>query len=70
MLQNPDKDCENYKRINSPNARRVVIDNTESENLIDIQEVQHETEKMFTCRQMKLRKQARYDYCLVCEGIL
>ena len=56
-------DCENYVRINNPNARRVILNYIEEENLIDAWRMLNENSKKYTWRRLNpTRKQARLDF--------
>ena len=70
FILDPQMDCENYLHINNPNARKVILNYIEEENLIDIWRVMNENSKKYTWRRINpMRKQARLDFSLVSENL-
>lgn len=71
IIINPELDSENYKHINNPKARDVVLSFVEEDNYIDVWRMLNENKKGFTWRRINPdRKQARLDYFLLKEDIL
>ena len=70
FILNPDIDCEKYLHVNNPNARRVILNYIEEENLIDVWRVMNEDSKKYTRRRLNpTRKQALLDFILVSENL-
>ena len=70
FILDTEMDCENYVRINNSNARRVILNYIEEENIIDAWRVMNENSKKYTRRRLNpTGKQARYDFFLVSENL-
>ena len=70
FILDPEMDCENYVRINNPNARRVILNYIEEENIIDAWRVMNENSKKYTRPRLNpTGKQAGYDFFLVSENL-
>ena len=50
FILNPDIDIKNYRQDNNPNARRVVLQYMNGENLLDVWLIMNENVKKFTWR--------------------
>lgn len=70
LVIDPDMDTENYRNINNPRARTIVLNFIEQDNYIDIWRTLYDTKRAFTWRRLNPeRKQARLDYFLISEDI-
>lgn len=69
LVLNPCIDCSDYKNINNPKARKVLLEYIEMNNVIDpFREIQPQL-KRYTWRKRNPLKQARLDFFLTSEGI-
>ena len=50
FILNPDINSKNYRQYNNPNARRVVLQYMNEENLLDVWLIMNENVKKFTWR--------------------
>ena len=70
LVLNQEKDTLNYKRQNNLKANRVVLDEMDKLDLIDIWRDRHETTKGYTWRQNFYKKMARLDFFLISETLI
>lgn len=70
LTLNQELDTDNYRHVNNPRARDVVLNYLEEDNYIDVWRVMNEDKKTFTWRRLNPeRKQARLDFFLITEEI-
>ena len=69
LLLDPLKDSHNYKHINNPNSRQVVLEMIKRCELNDIFRFCHPDEKRFTWRRKNPIKQGRLDYFLISNAL-
>ena len=67
LILEPEKDCKNYRYINNPRARDVVLDLRAEFNLIDIWRELNLDKEQFTWKKTHPFKQARLDFFLISE---
>ena len=65
LVLDPKLDSENYKNINNPKARQVVLNIINDYNLVDAFRTFHPEVKRYSWR--KKSKQARLDYFLISD---
>ncbi|KAK3084078.1 hypothetical protein FSP39_007782 [Pinctada imbricata] len=70
LVIDPEKDYYNYKHINNPNARKVVLDLMEEFNLTDVWRVHNKESKGFTWSVRNPYKRARLDFFLVSDELM
>ena len=71
LVISPGSDSFNYKHINNPKARDVVLELCEELNLVDVWRVFHESEKKFTWfRRNPYPLMSRLDFFLVSDDLL
>ena len=69
LILDPVKDCQNYQRINNPNARESILDLCAELNLIDIWRELHMDKLQYTWRKLNPFKQARLDFFLISTNL-
>ena len=63
-------DCYNYKYINNPQSRKLLLKSIENENWVDIFRYFNPTTKRYTWRRKNPLKQARLDYFIASQSFL
>ena len=70
FISNSVLDCKTYIHVNNPNARPVILNYMDEENLLDAWRIMNENVKKFSwCRLNPERKQARLDFFLVSDNM-
>lgn len=69
FVMDSDLDLDNYKHVNNPNSRKLILDYKNDHGLVDVWRVEHESVRQYTWRQRHPRKQARLDFFLVSEDL-
>ena len=69
LILDPEKDSQNYLRVNNPNAREAVLDICAELNLIDIWREQNLEKLQYTWKKTQPFKQARLDFFIVSEHL-
>ena len=69
LILDPLLDCDQYKHLNNPRSRKVVLDIMNVFNLIDIFRFHHPSLKRYTWRWKNIFHQARLDYFLVSSAM-
>ena len=70
LILDAEKDCQNYVRINNPNARETVFDMCVELSLCDVWREFNQDKKQFTWKKTNPLKQARLDFFLISEFLL
>ena len=68
LIMDPTKDCQNYKHLNNPKAREIVLEIIETYKLVDVFRFLHPDEKKYTWRRKNPLKQARLDFFLISDA--
>lgn len=69
LVLDPHTDCSNYKNINNPKARDILLEYMQINNVIDPFRELHPQLKHYTWRKRNPLKQARLDFFLTSEGM-
>ena len=69
LILDPLLDCDQYKHLNNPRSRKVVLEIINVFNLLDIFRFHHPSLKRYTWRRKNPFRQARLDYFLVSSAM-
>ena len=70
LVLDPNRDCDNYKHINNPNARKEVFCLRNDFNLVDVWRTCHSDECVYTWFSSVPGKRARLDFFLASQELL
>ena len=70
LTLDPSLDCDNYKHINNPGARKELLEIIEKQNLCDVYRNLNPEKRRYTWRRKNPIKQARLDYFIASTPLL
>ena len=70
LVLNPDLDSYNYKHINNPKAREIILKMMNDYELCDVYRNLHQDTKRYTWRRKNPLKQARLDFYLISSNMM
>lgn len=70
LVLNPEVDSYNYKHVNNPDSREIVLDMLIDYNMVDVWRELNLEDKQFTWRRKNTNQKARLDYFLISESLL